>query len=296
MKKYVRALLYFISSIRPLRRFLRVLAHHGVLPAFLYKRLPVDGVFSVAVSPHRSFFYHSSVGDQIGRFLYWNGKGGGEPETFSYFQKCIEDAKTFVDVGANTGHFTLYACALNPDLKAYVFEPVPRVFDVLEKNIALNAFESRIERSSTAVGKKDGTVAFHIPFDDVPTSASLNPEGFNSIEGELVETSILRLDTFFKDKPAPDFIKIDVEGYEHHVLEGCAGLFEAGHRPGLILECNPGGPGKKITEILKPLGYEFLHLIPKGTESAAEISSSEGEAYRNWAAIHPNNAEEKKAA
>jgi len=134
----------------------------------------------------------------------------------------------------------------------------------------------------------------------VPTSASLNPAGFNNIDGELVESEIVRLDTFFKDKDVPDFMKIDVEGFEHEVLQGCEGLFKAGHRPGFILECNPGGPDKLITDILKPLGYEFLHLMPKGPQTKPEVKALEGDSFRNWAAIHPDQApgrsKEKKAA
>jgi hypothetical protein len=40
--------------------------------------------------------------------------------------------------------------------------------------------------------------------------------------------SHMRLDTFFKDKPDPVFLKIDVDGAEQSVLKSCSGLFSTG--------------------------------------------------------------------
>lgn len=285
MKSHIRRIFRLVSSIKALRQILRWFSLRGFVPQFILKRLPVEDTFVVDVSASERFSYISTYGDQTGRALYWEGKGGIDPETLEYFEKHIRKARVFADVGANVGHFTLYACAVNPALQVHAFEPVNRTFEHIRKNVELNGWSDRCALVKAAVGNMDGQIELHVPFDEYPSSASLKKEGFNNIKGELVKTPILRLDSYFRDKPLPDVLKIDVEGFENLVLEGSAGLFANGFRPVIILECNPGGPGREITDILKPLGYNLFQLRGTGPFACESIEAHEGDRYRNWAAV-----------
>lgn len=256
------------TKIPFIRTGLRTLSAKSLIAPSLMIRLPVEGKFTVPINQTESFQYHASYGDGVGRMLHWAGAGGFEPETITLFDQLVRNAKIFADIGANTGHFTLYACAVNPKLETYSFEPVPRTFQAHSKNIELNNFQTRCHPQNMAMGMQDGEVSFHVPFDDVPTSASLNQQGFNDIPGELITVPITRFDTFFQNKTPPDLIKIDVEGFEDKVLEGMLGLFENNYRPLIIFESNPGGPEEQIDSILKSLGYDLFHLQKSGPQES----------------------------
>jgi FkbM family methyltransferase len=285
MKAFIRSMLKGLMSIPFLREGLRFLAHKGLLSAAIYKRLPVVGTFQVDISATELFHYISSVGDQTGRILYWEGKGGVDPETLYYFDEIIRKVRSFADIGANVGHFTLYGCAVNPHLHVYAFEPVERTLEHLRRNIRKNGWEDRCTLINAAAGSEEGEIDLHVPYDDFPSSASLEPEGFNNIAGELVKTPLLRLDNYFMDKTPPEVLKIDVEGFEHHVLKGLSTLFAAGYRPIIILECNPGGPDQEITDILVPLNYEFFQLRDDGLAPCPDIQAHPRDPFRNWAAV-----------
>src|SRR5947209_3980220 len=52
----------------------------------------------------------------------------------------IEDNDIVVDIGANTGVFTLFAASITRNL-VYAFEPSPRNLEVLRRNIAVNGLD-----------------------------------------------------------------------------------------------------------------------------------------------------------
>ncbi len=285
MKTLIRNVLRFVAAVKPLRALLRVIYRAGFLPVKLIRRLPVEDIISVPINGRETFLYYSSYGDQIGRSLYWEGAGGFEPETFKFFDGLIRQSSVFADVGANTGHFALYACAVNPRVKVRAFEPVPRTFLRLKENVELNGWTERCDVYNKAVGGVSGHVQFHIPFDELPTSASLHSRGFNEIPGELVETEVVCLDSFYSADVPLDLLKIDVEGFEHNVLEGLKGFFDSGFRPKIILECNLGGPEDELNALLKPLGYHFYNLLEAGPVRADLIHAHPEHAFRNWAVL-----------
>ncbi|MDB2682715.1 FkbM family methyltransferase [Alphaproteobacteria bacterium] len=297
MKSLIRSALRNTTKIPLIKNTLRALSSKGMVSPRLMIRLPIEGAFSVSINQAENFLYSASYGDGVGRMLHWGGAGGFEPETIALFDKLARNAKIFADIGANTGHFSLYACAVNPDLQIYSFEPVPRTFQAHSKNLELNSLQTRCHPQNMAMGTQDGEVSFHVPYDDVPTSASLNQQGFNDIPGDLITVPITRFDTFFKDKTPPDLIKIDVEGFEDKVLEGMQGLFEANYRPLIIFESNPGGPEEQIDSILKSLGYELFHLQKTGPKKADKLySEPKAHHERNWLAVPAGQMENLKLA
>jgi hypothetical protein len=74
--------------------------------------------------------------------------------------------------------------------------------------------------------------------------------------------------------PPPDFMKIDVEGYEVAVLDGASETLSSS-RPTLFVEIHGADPAGKtanargVLERLAPLDYRFRHL-----ESGEEVSVS----------------------
>jgi len=168
-----------------------------------------------------------------------------------------------LDIGANTGFYTLLACAANPKARVTAFEPVPATIEALRSNIALNGFEGRCQTVSCAVADAVGRAAFHVPFGTTPDMASLGRTGWLGIAGEVTEVATTTIDAAVGHSGHLDLVKVDVEGHEDVVLKGGLRTLDA-CRPALILECNPEGPYRMVEEILLEHDYDIYHLRTEG--------------------------------
>ena len=135
----VRSVLRQAMRFSILRQSLRRLTSVGLIPSYLWKRLPVEGVFSVSLVDGKSFLYYATPNDGIARSLYWRGIESWESETIPVFYTLAQNASLVLDIGANTGVYTLLACTANPTTKVISFEPVPSVYDKLVENVCVNS-------------------------------------------------------------------------------------------------------------------------------------------------------------
>jgi FkbM family methyltransferase len=133
-----------------------------------------------------------------------------EKETIEFICKSIPQNGVFVDVGANIGAICIEVAKLRKDVTIYAFEASPRVFSFLQQNKSRNNVENLFIYNLAIHEQGDIELPFYSPimangkgsFSPVFTDAS-----------ELVKT--IRLDSFITDNNiVPDFIKVDVEGYE----------------------------------------------------------------------------------
>jgi hypothetical protein len=133
-----------------------------------------------------------------------------------------------------------------------------------------------------ALGDSNGTVPFHEAED--PTMGSLGVTGYQGQHGRVIKVKCRTLDSIVEELSIePDFLKIDVEGFEHLVLSGASRVLSK-FRPRIVLEANPGDPGVAITsQILSKHGYGFENITDSGLERQSEIIPVE--AYRNWLCV-----------
>lgn len=183
-----------------------------------------------------------------------------EEAEITVFNQLVKGKKNFYDIGGNIGFYALNAAILNPDIKVKTFEPVPKMFATLTKNIALNQLGSRIEAHNMGFSDSEGTVSFFIyPFGG--TNASMVNVSDNR-DAQEVKAKIIRLDDFVaKGNPAPDIIKCDVEGAEKLVLMGALETIKK-HKPILFFELLRKWSAKfnyhpnEVLETLKGIGYK----------------------------------------
>lgn len=257
------------------------MANLRVLPHFIWARLPVHHDIRVQIDKSRSFLYHSTAGDLLGRSFFWGGIKAWEYETTSIFLDLCKSANLVLDIGANTGTFTLLACLANPRARVLSFEPVPRNFSRLLRNIQLNGFDSRCEAFNIAISDWTGTADFHVPSLDVPASSSLDPNGFRGISGELIRVTVNSIDAIVPPGVKVDVAKIDVEKFEDHVLNGMRRTIGES-RPDIVIECLPDGPYEAIERILSEFGYRFYHLRSKGPVAVSRIVPDKSGRFRNY--------------
>lgn len=121
--------------------------------------------------------------------------------------------KSFFDIGANIGSYTLIASEGNQN-QVVAFEPHPVTFQYLQENVSLNK-RKNIKLINSAVGQTTGKVFFT----NDPGSAINHIQSQklqNNIEVEAVNIS----DFCAKYQLMPNFVKIDIEGFEYHCLLG----------------------------------------------------------------------------
>ncbi|MFC1759877.1 FkbM family methyltransferase, partial [Planctomycetota bacterium] len=282
MKQLIQLALIRIIHNSFCAHILRLLAKSRLIPKFIWVRWPVAHEFTVEIGPRRSFKYAACPNDVIGRHLFWRGVDDWERETISTFITLARRSSCFVDIGANTGVYSLVACSINEECVALALEPVPRVVERLKNNIAINELNDRITVYEVAASACTGNIELHVPDTDVPTSASLHPDGFRGIRGSKVRVSQIRIDDLLlTHKPPIDLVKIDVEGFEDAVLRGMEEVICRNH-PTIILECNLDGPFSKVEKQLAKFGYNFFLLTDEGPQRCEKLLPDPAGANRNY--------------
>ena len=132
---------------------------------------------------------------------------------------------TAVDIGANVGIWTVLMAQHKNVRRVIAFEPSQGNLSFLRSNLELNEIRDKVDVVESAVSDLDGEVRF----DDVGSGATKRI----SQSGSTV-VSAVSLDSYLQGAPI-GLIKIDVEGYEPLVLNGCWQTIEAS-LPALFIE------------------------------------------------------------
>ena len=154
-----------------------------------------------------------------------------EFEEMAFVMHYLRADDLFVDVGANVGVYTVLAAGV-VGARAMAFEPSPDTFEMLSRNIRLNDLADRVKAFNMAVGRVAGTMQLTV---GLGTENFINPR---SSEGNSVSVKVTTLDARFADT-APNFLKIDVEGFEAEVFAGAKSTLKNKKLRALIVErCN----------------------------------------------------------
>ena len=202
-----------------------------------------------------------------------------EPE-FEHLEKFLTPGGVFLDVGGNTGIYSIKAAQFFRAQKGgtvITIEPLPEMLDILQRNLTANGF-TNVRLRSFCLGSQPGAADFWINFNR-PASSSL--VGRDPAAAHF-STLVFRLDDVFPLEKLDrlDFVKIDVEGAEAQVLAGAKETFKK-FRPIVQMETgiedadlnlpsytewqSPGGPNKicipnenQKNEVAAHLGWSKL--------------------------------------
>lgn len=240
------------SLIRPLQ------------PIFKLKKRTFFDKFKVRTKDGVSFWLYNNAFN-LETSLFWSGfeKSDWEKKTREIWAELSKQSKVILDIGANTGIFSVLAKTYNPIAEVHAFEPQPNVFRVLKKNNLINGFD--IHCHALALANQAGAMPFYntgySTFEENNTThGSLNKE-WRKEHQHSIKVQVERLDEFLiKNRIGKiDLIKIDVETFEYEVLLGYGEmLFE--HRPIIILEVQNVEIGDNLVQLLKDQTYYLFWI------------------------------------
>ncbi len=140
-----------------------------------------------------------------------------EKVEFSHFKDKLKKGMIVADVGANIGLYSIVAAqAIGKSGKVHSFEPEPSNYALLVRNMELNKCIN-IDPQQKAVARKKGKLKLYMEEGSIGTHSLLAKNYGNQ---KTVDVDVICLDDFFKNKPMPDIMKLDVEGLELDVMLG----------------------------------------------------------------------------
>ena len=193
-----------------------------------------------------------------------------EPETIEWINTFDEtDNFIFWDIGANIGLYSIYNSLKNRRSKTISFEPSSSNLRILTRNISINKLQNRINLFPIALtnheksflvmnegnfleGAALNTYGEEFNFEGKKFNSNMKYSMFGTTINHLIDNEILDL---------PDYIKIDVDGIEHLILEGANKYLSNKKIKSLSIEINENFKEQyeKVLEIMDQNGFKLLH-------------------------------------
>jgi len=193
-------------------------------------------------------------------------KGVHEPAATREFLHHLKPGMRIVDLGANIGYYTLLeARAVGPQGRIYAVEPDPATFEILQRNIEVNGYQDRVQPFQMAIADRSGEARLYQSQKSNLNSLLPNPEDDETFK--VIQTTTL--DQFVKDFEPIDFIRMDVEGFEHEILLGADRTFSSEHPIQLFMEVHDeifderGLPLEAFFEQLANYGFKPIAAAKK---------------------------------
>lgn len=209
---------------------------------------------------------------------YWLGVY--EPQLQQAIQELINPGWIIYDVGANIGYISiLLAKAVSPSGQVHAFEALPDNFARVQMNIQLNSLQGIISPVHAAVIDETKPVTFLVG----PSNGMGKVSGSAGRQEVIYEHSLtvpgLSLDDYVYEQghPAPNVVKMDIEGGEVLALPGMRRILENAH-PLMLLELHGPESAEAAYTILTNYGYRLSMMLP-GYPEVTAVADLDWKAY-----------------
>lgn len=252
---------------------------HTALFRKLADHMPVQGTVRISLQNKKVIRMYSNSDDFMLKEVFFGITD--ENGTDRLVGVLAPVSNVVLDVGANTGLFSLFCFGYNSKAQIHSFEPVKTIGDRFLKNCELNDAKSITLHRTILSDHSEGERVLYVPNTDISYSSSTLKEFHDASAVTELILSATTIDIFKKQHSIPkiDLMKIDVEWHEYEVLNGAIHTLEL-DAPILIIEVlfaeteeakNPLLKGKlpkdhhhKIANLLQHHGYYFYEIDALG--------------------------------
>ncbi len=194
------------------------------------------------------FKINLDLANVIDNHIYYTGQW--EPDTEKIIRQLVKPDSVCLDIGANIGYFTLTLAELvGRHGKVLAFEPTQYARKRLRENVALNGY-LQVDIYPNFVSDKKGR-------QEVKIESTYRLDGRSSAETQEIEA--ITIDSL--DLAKLEFIKIDTDGNETHIIRGGRQTLKR-LKPAMLFEVSSfltnhsSSPSELLTE-LASLDYQF---------------------------------------
>ena len=208
---------------------------------------------------------------------YWLGTY--EPHLQTAAGELVRNGMVLYDIGANIGYISLMLARLSaPQGQVFSFEALPANLQRLQENVKLNGMESRIHIQPRAVIDQSRKVKFLIHSSTSMGKAAGSAGRMESYDQEITIPGIALDDFVYREKnPAPDLIKMDIEGGEVLAVAGMRQVLKE-HQPVFLIELHGEEAAQVIWNQLSAAGYTIMEM-KKGYPIVRSLSQLDWKAY-----------------
>lgn len=228
------------------------------LQAFIFKKYLDGNEFDIVITggPAKGLIFPVKLPQDKQMWI-----GTWELDFANALQKYIQPGWICYDIGGYKGYYA-GVMALKGASEVFVFEPMPANTVKIKKLIELNP-ALPIQLIPFAISDSTGKAVFKLMPEE--TMGKLESSLFQHNDKAVSQLTVnsITLDELIKNgTPAPDFIKIDVEGSEEFVLKGAIELLQQ-KKPFLMIEVHSPEIGKRCLAILMQY-YSSVTVLETG--------------------------------
>ncbi len=200
--------------------------------------------------------------------VYWKPDGLNRDRSLHHFTShYVKEGATVWDIGSNVGIFGfLAAAAAGKTGKVICIEPDPFLGNLILRSARISpAADAHLTLIPLAISSSIGYSDFIIP-DRSRASNHLAANAGNSQAGNARHTQVtmtVTLDWLLTFTPAPDIVKMDIEGEEYQALSAAKTLLKS-CRPVILLEV-----WESISESITQLFFENDYTLFNGEDIPA---------------------------
>ncbi len=255
VKYFILSSVRFFITLIPIKKGKQTLCHYLVI--YFFKNFNFAKLVKI-----NSTFIWLDFSDRMQAMYFLTGLY--EPQTILAAGRVLanKNAPVYLDVGANVGLMGLQIFSRHPTIKAHLFEPDPKVFQALSRNIAANSL-NQFKLNNLAVSDRSDTRLRFSQSLQASESGWGRLQNQNNSKDLSIEVNCQSLDDYLNlhSISEVDLLKIDVEGAEMQVLKGALTSLKGKKIKNIICEINEealtafGNSGQDIKDFLSALGF-----------------------------------------
>lgn len=208
---------------------------------------------------------------RTGEAFYLEGQQG---DWFTVYECCIRQdylqhgivlnpSDHVIDVGANFGAFAVLASRIvGPDGHVTAFEPSPKIYERLCRNLELNGC-TNVTPLNEAASDQTGQLNFFVSTKSAYSSLSDEVDGRAGTSQEKITVSSRCFGDFLRDAGPVQLLKIDCEGGEYPIFASAtAEDFATVDQVAMELHRIEGHDPNEIVEKIRSFGFQTKRTYP----------------------------------